>query len=520
MGLETPIWYLLLVPWGLAVVYLLWFRRLPTAVPFLPLWQHHHTPLPASSERRRLPLWLWLILLAALAGIAAAGRPWFLRSHAGQEIIILLDRGVMSEPHYQPTLEHAEKLISEAAGSDGPVTLRVFPGDKTFSTDRSSWRAIAATQNHALTNPAAEMDACIARMDQSKPVFLISNRRIDDPTNQIRQIASPAPINNVGLVDLAIRQEALAECMVRIRNQSPLVDATLVMHIGEQTLRRPITLPPTGQTQSYFLPLPALSEVIAIEVQAPDDFQIDNRGYLLRRGAWPKIEVRGDVGAAMQRMVDVYSRNRPPGIGSRPLVVASSLFQLPTDQPAAAMARNSQSLRPLTRMPAVEFGDHSLLRHVDWALLSRDATAAASPGEGWSILIRSGDRVLLAYREEPVRQVWVGFQSRSFESSADFVVFWTNVFTWLGADAPVFAHEPMGALAPGGAAPQKPGVYQYPNGRRTAMNVVDVKFDSIAVPDHAKVEFALTPMRRNAAGILALASLLLLAAALWTRRNG
>jgi hypothetical protein len=43
-----------------------------------------------------------------------------------------------------------------------------------------------------------------------------------------------------------------------------------------------------------------------------------------------------------------------------------------------------------------------------------------------------GDSVLVAAREQPVREVWVGFQSGDFPRHADFVLFWSNVFNWLG----------------------------------------------------------------------------------------
>ena len=39
---------------------------------------------------------------------------------------------------------------------------------------------------------------------------------------------------------------------------------------------------------------------------------------------------------------------------------------------------------------------------------------------------------VLAVCQQPVRRVWIGFQSDVFPHYPDFVIFWSNVFDWLG----------------------------------------------------------------------------------------
>ena len=42
------------------------------------------------------------------------------------------------------------------------------------------------------------------------------------------------------------------------------------------------------------------------------------------------------------------------------------------------------------------------------------------------------DHLAVAVRESPVRQVWIGFTLIRILRTSDFVVFWTNVFDWIG----------------------------------------------------------------------------------------
>jgi len=45
---------------------------------------------------------------------------------------------------------------------------------------------------------------------------------------------------------------------------------------------------------------------------------------------------------------------------------------------------------------------------------------------------------VVAIRQDPIRQVWVGFSSDQFQHRADFVIFWTAVFDWLGDGEPIY----------------------------------------------------------------------------------
>ncbi len=79
---------------------------------------------------------------------------------------------------------------------------------------------------------------------------------------------------------------------------------------------------------------------------------------------------------------------------------------------------------------------------VNWDDVLADATAAHVGPEGdWEPVVSAGKFVLVAIREHPVRQVWIGFQAAGFSDRADFVVFWSEIFNWLGKAGPVYSAQ-------------------------------------------------------------------------------
>jgi hypothetical protein len=122
---------------------------------------------------------------------------------------------------------------------------------------------------------------------------------------------------------------------------------------------------------------------------------------------------------------------------------------------------------------------------VNWAEVTRGATAAVAP-PGWTPLVSVGGRVLVARRETPARQVWIGFDSPQWPRLADYVIFWTNVFDWAGGDTKDFVAHPMSVLPeswkrltqapPDVQANAWPGVFQRGDNSMVAMNALNVRF--------------------------------------------
>jgi hypothetical protein len=69
---------------------------------------------------------------------------------------------------------------------------------------------------------------------------------------------------------------------------------------------------------------------------------------------------------------------------------------------------------------------------VDWNRALAGAKIESPPPGEWQTIVSAGGMAAVAVREEPVKEVWVGFDSAEFAHQADFVIFWSNVFDWLG----------------------------------------------------------------------------------------
>jgi hypothetical protein len=192
--------------------------------------------------------------------------------------------------------------------------------------------------------------------------------------------------------------------------------------------------------------VPRLGDVVAVRLHVQDDFEADDVAWLVREGDWPRIEPRGPLPPEVARIAEVYGRSRPATATSPSVVVVASPADLPPGLPGVAVVQTA------TRAGGpVQITAHPVTRNLeaDLAALDGVATVAEAPGDDWTPLVRTGGRAAVAVRERPVRQVWVGFDAPGFARSPAFVVFWANVFDWLGGSAgTTFRGHPVGPLGP------------------------------------------------------------------------
>jgi hypothetical protein len=87
-----------------------------------------------------------------------------------------------------------------------------------------------------------------------------------------------------------------------------------------------------------------------------------------------------------------------------------------------------------------------LTKVVNWNAAIQGASVSKPPDGDWTPLVTVGNVVLLAKRESPGRQVWVGFTQEAWPKSPDFVVFWTNVMDWVADDAAQWTAMPVQQL--------------------------------------------------------------------------
>jgi hypothetical protein len=111
-------------------------------------------------------------------------------------------------------------------------------------------------------------------------------------------------------VAIAARESPRPQVTVRVLNQSPLTRATLSIKSGDTSISKAIDLPPEAGERDEFIDMPSMKDVIEVQINAPDDLPADNNAWLVRQRVFPTIEVRDSIPDELQRMIQVYQKNR------------------------------------------------------------------------------------------------------------------------------------------------------------------------------------------------------------------
>ena len=296
---------------------------------------------------------------------------------------------------------------------------------------------VANRTRQAVRLPPLALAAMIAAM-------LLAILAASKPTVSLRTEATPVvpanPVHNAVITSIAAREKPSAELMVTIRNESAQADAELhVLSAGLDVARR-IDLPPTGKEANYFVQLPKFGDAIEARLNAANETEPGHIARLARESRPPRLELRSQVSDPLARIVEIYAHVKPPRDGSPVVVLVNRPGDLPSGQAGVVVETPTAGLMTSGSLNVV---DHSLTAVVDWQHGVSKARVASTAPEGWKPLVKVGERVLVAARELPSRQVWVGFENDAWPRSADFVVFWTNAFDWLGGGGREFAPELM-----------------------------------------------------------------------------
>jgi hypothetical protein len=218
--------------------------------------------------------------------------------------------------------------------------------------------------------------------------------------------------------------------MLCLKNLSDEHDGTFAITADGKSLPEiQIQLPPKYESQNYFADIPFLAK----ELTATINFNRHSESVeAALHGAWPVIESRSSLSSELRQIIDVFTRHRPVGESSPHISVQRSSNPIATTEPTAFVADDSSAQQRGLSPVAPVVADSPLTRSIDWPdVLSQSRFASTPPGD-WQPLVTVSRIPVLAIRELPVRQVWVGFDSDQFPHRADFVVFWTAVFDWLG----------------------------------------------------------------------------------------
>ncbi len=491
MFFAAPWWLIGLAPWGAMAVWLLRGRRRRVRVPFVIFWKDAERTEPPRRGFQWPPAWVVLAMLGALLAIVGAGRPHSRWPAGSQPITIIVDRGITmsagNEPRFRQVARQVEEQLANELPSWTSVELIDVPGSETIARV-NNWRP----QVDAMPMTAYDTrDALIAMVHQKLKesigmVIAISDQPIDISDPRLIQCPSSTPVDAILITRLAARDKPAAQIMVELLNESARSKATVQITTDDQSSSRAVDLPPRGQRANYFFDPKSLAdrlEASIIDGGAP----ANNHAWLVREGSYPKIQIETTLDPAIQRMIDVYSRNRPPTNGAETVRVCGSLQDLPDDGTGIIVYPSRETVR----FQSLSFASHPILEHVDLKSISADGlTISLAAPQGWTPLISMGDRILAAYRTVPHRAVWIGFDSPAWERTPDFVIFWANLLDWVGSGGQGYVSHPLTevnpawqmitapGLSPSPPSGEWPGLYKNPiDGQTMAVNapVIETK---------------------------------------------
>jgi hypothetical protein len=559
MSFASPLWFLALLPWLGVALYLLWGRRKRRDVPFLELWRGPAAVEHAKWKVSAPPIALAMALLAMLAAILGAARPGA-RWGAGNSqtaINVVIDRGLTMSARGANDLRFREAgrdtadEIDADFGRDVPIDAWVVPslgpatavngsaerfsspGDWSKSLDRLSPTAIDSAE-------AVRQIVRQALAAGPGPVIVVSDAAIGTQDPRMVQVTPQTAVRNAGIALLSARASPRPQVMVRVRNDSPMTSATLEVNFGDTgdaPVRRTIDLPPAGGEHDFFLDAQHLGQIVSATLIVPDDLEADNKAWLVRESAWPRVELSRPAGG-LSRLVNVYAKLHPPGDGSRVVRVVSQVDDLGPGEsgividPGTADAANK--VRPTHVVP------HPITDAVrDWVSLELPAGGGKPPGD-WAPVLSAGDQTLVAVHQGPgaARQVWVGLDPAGWSDRPEYVAFWAAAFDWAGgsqgeryASYPLDQFDPSWKPAPADEAAHDPGtwpgLYQRADGARRAFNASAPRLLTLARANPAWRQ-KLNHLRSTGPGyrdlsaipMLASSAFILLAAATWRMARG
>jgi hypothetical protein len=481
MMLMAPVWLLGLIPWSALTVWTLLGRPQLQGVPFLPLWASSSAHHATARAWQRPPLAVLLLLFALLLSLLAATRP-VMPGKPFAKVTVILDRGLsmsaMSDRRVRFVIA-AEMAAARLSPGTQVELVDLLSGDRhTLDAHHFASQVATLPRTAIETRPLARSTVLDELARSTAPVWILSDQVLDLSDPRLWQIRPGAPIENVGIVQLSATATPSAQVMVEIINNSAQTRAELQIHSDGAVMTSFIDLPPRHQTKRYFIDLDHLGDKIQASLRVADDLDADNTAWLVREGTSPRLEVRGVVPPALRRMIAIYAKSRPPPSGAAIVAIVQDQASLSAAEAGVIVAPPIDTSHLLG---AVRVAAHPLTSIVNWPEAVRTASVAGPSPAAWEPLVTAGEHVLVAARSTPVRRLWIGLESTAWERSPDYVVFWSNAFTWLAGLKQDFSFHAVTQLdpqwtcespLPAGVQPSAwPGIYRRSDGVLRAMNV-------------------------------------------------
>lgn len=426
MVFAAPFWLIALAPWAALAVWVLVGRRRRQWVPFLALWEAPEELRKPKKGMEWPPLAVVLTVLAALLGVLAAAQP-LLSVKGSRKLTVIVDRGgsMSARSAGEARFVAACRLVHQKLAREGqPIEIRMLtvPDGGEWVGTLDKW--LGAVGQLRRTAVGTDVQSSLGAIAKDEPVLVITDQPVSpSPAREMMAPAGAAGVRNIAITALAARH---GQVMVRLSSTVP-VSATCEIRSGATRVQREVSFTSPGM-QDLFVELPAPDQVIEAILNTDDDFEADNRAWLVRRGQWPMIERRLPVSEELERLLAVYSRHRPAGDGS-PRIILARGGDLKADEPGIIIEVPSGESQSGI---ATVIEDHPITAAVDFAPLRTGVVLSDRlPGEGWRTILRVGGKAALAVSEGETRRAWVGFDCAPLARTPSFVVLWTNLLDWV-----------------------------------------------------------------------------------------
>lgn len=402
MGLATPSWLWLLLPWAALVVITLRAYRKRIAVPYLDLWPREEVSEGRRRAWRPPALPIVLLLAALLLAVVALSRPEMSsRTPTIKRITVVLDRGItmLAGDRLRQAAEAAMTALMPLLDTEAQITL-IDPLEGEELLGPASLRS-------AMGRPATAVDlrARIARAAGPAPVLIISDQ-------------AQGAIENVGIVSASARG---GECWLRLRNDSSLVRATVQFAADGKAFTTDIDLPARGEERNYVLRCPK-EQPLRVELEVVDDLEDDNVWWIMPEVITPRISTGQGLPDWANRFAASYARAKPPGEFSKDVVMSAELVE---GSPCVVIGVSEDQIE---LPPDAVILDHPVLANV--VLPVRVRGGAALPAGEWQILVSASGRPLLAANDAS-RTLWIGFRPDG-EITPDYLVLLSNAVEFCG----------------------------------------------------------------------------------------
>jgi len=434
-------------------------------VPFLALWQNGEARPTKSRAVHPPPIAIALLLLTILLAILAASSPTISSPNAGR-VTVLVDRGITMSARdgdayrYQRAADvvwphlsgRSIKIVAVPHWSGESTTVRPIPPtavDTSGEVPQGVIRLLATTND---------------------PIVVLTDQPIDTTDPRVVVVApSPLP-QNAGIEHVGARDTPAAQVMVRVGATQTGKHGIVVGSDGKRVEQ--------SVEGTAFIDMAGLGRTVEVALGQGDVLSADDRAWLVREVGWPRIQPIAALPPELARMVETYRKLRPSRDDARVISILGSPNPTAGESVILAPATSAANSAPVVAAHPVTAG-------VAWPEILKDSRLGDAPPAGFTPVVSVENHVAVAVREQPVRQVWVSLDAPAFPRRADYVVFWTNVFDWLGRGGDAFVAHPIGLLSndwrrvtdgPEGTAPGLwPGMYERSDGTLRAVNAPFVR---------------------------------------------